>query len=439
MNPWSLTVMPAMDRLAEVLIWRRRELGDSIFTYEALFDMAQQILGRAFGPNWLSIIKSVLFVIFSFTSQVQEQSNYRPHAEAALTTLQQWYNQSSGLWDTTGWWNSANCLTVLADFAAIDSYAASVGDRVFPNTLGQAQKYNLQLQKVMVGSSIRSYYGAQWPYFPPGMNRPAPVMPVGFLNGYYDDEGWWALGWIRVYDVTGGRQYLQTAINIFDDMTGGWNSSRCGGGIWWDKAHTYENAIANELFISVAAHLANRATGNSAFYRNWALKSWAWFQQSGMINAGHTINDGLTLATCQNNGGTVWSYNQGVILGGLVELNKAAPNQSYISEAQAIANAAIASLTDTNGVLHDPCEPNCGADGSQFKGIFMRNVQVLQEAAPSSRYRSFLDANAEAVWADDRSNDNELSVVWSGPFVVPANASTQSSALDALVAAVAVQ
>jgi len=112
MNPWSLTVMPAMDRLAEVLIWRRRELGGSIFTYEALFDMAQQIFGRAFGPNWLSIIKSVLFITFSFTSQVQEQSNYRPHAEAALTTLQQWYNQSSGLWDTTGWWNSANCLIV---------------------------------------------------------------------------------------------------------------------------------------------------------------------------------------------------------------------------------------------------------------------------------------------------------------------------------------
>jgi hypothetical protein len=40
-----------------------------------------------------------------------------------------------------------------------------------------------------------------------------------------------------------------------------------------------------------------------------------------MINSHNNINDGLSLKICENNGHTVWSYNQGVILGGLVELN----------------------------------------------------------------------------------------------------------------------
>lgn len=125
-----------------------------------------------------------------------------------------------------------------------------------------------------------------------------------------------------------------------------------------------------------------------------------------------------------------------MILGALVALNKASPNSSYITTAQAIADAAIAHLTDSNGVLHDPCEPNCGGDGSQFKGVFARNLQILQKSHGKSSYASFLQTNADAIWADDNQN-GELSVVWSGPFVSPANASTQSSALDAIVGALA--
>jgi hypothetical protein len=126
----------------------------------------------------------------------------------------------------------------------------------------------------------------------------------------------------------------------------------------------------------------------ATFYLSIAESQWNWFQQSGMINSKSLINDGLTSA-CKNNNGTVWSYNQGVILGALVELNKASPNTTYISTAKSIATAAIKDLSDSNGVLHDPCEPNCGADGSQFKGIFMRNLQILQAASPDNGYLSF--------------------------------------------------
>lgn len=156
-----------------------------------------------------------------------------------------------------------------------------------------------------------------------------------------------------------------------------------------------------------------------------------------MINAQHTINDGLNITTCKNNGGTVWSYNQGVILGGLTALYRATKNATYLTTATSIADAAIAALTDANGILHDPCEPNCGADGSQFKGVFARNLQILQSASAQTRWQTFLQNNANSIWANDRDSKSELSVVWSGPFVTPANASTQSSAMDALVGALA--
>lgn len=208
------------------------------------------------------------------------------------------------------------------------------------------------------------------------------------------------------------------------------------GGIWWDRAQTYVNAIANELFLDVAAHLANRVKGGNVNYLSIAKQQWAWFQASGMINSNKNINDGLAQSNCRNNNGTVWSYNQGVILGGLAELTRATGDSSYVNTAQSIADAAMSKLAPS-GILKDPCEPNCGGDGTQFKGIFMRNLQILQKQKGKSSYPTFMDQNANSIWSKDRNSQNQLSVQWAGPFVSPANASTQSSALDALVASLA--
>jgi predicted alpha-1,6-mannanase (GH76 family) len=379
-----------------------------------------------------------LFVLsfgVSSISAATSSQNYTSNAETAFKVLQSWYNTNTGTWNTTGWWNSANCITVIGDLAAVDSSVKSQVSAVYANSIVAAANYNLGVSKIITEDyNIQSFYTEG--DTPPSLTG-RQENPKGFLNGYYDDEGWWALGWIQAYDVTGTAEYLNTAIDIFTDMKNG-STTPCKGGIWWDKEETYVNAIANELYLSVAAHLANRVVQNKQFYLSIAENQWNWFQHSGMINSQSLINDGLTSA-CKNNNGTVWSYNQGVILGAFVELNKASPNTTYLTTATTIAKAAIKTLTDSNGVLHDPCEPNCGADGSQFKGVFVRNLQILQSAAPDNAFLSFIATNAASIWSEDRNAQNQLSVNWAGPFVGSANASTQSSALDALVAAAAYQ
>jgi len=246
----------------------------------------------------------------------------------------------------------------------------------------------------------------------------------------------WALAWLKIYDNTREDKYLQATKFIFQDMTTGWGAP-CGG-MWWDKAHTYSGAIENELLLTVAAQLANRVSTakEKEYYLNWALRQWDWFQQSGMINPYYTVNNGIDVATCRNDNGTIWSYNQGVILGGLVELYRASPNPAYSITAEKIARAAIDHLSDSDGILHDPCEPDCGDDGPQFKGIFMRNLQILQAARPNETFERFIQQNADSIWVKDRGNGDQLGLVWSGPFT-GATASTQSSACDALVAAMA--
>lgn len=216
-----------------------------------------------------------------------------------------------------------------------------------------------------------------------------------WLNDYYDDEGWWALGWIASFDLTGEGKYLDTAKYIFEDMTGGWTTP-CNGGIWWDKKKTSVAAISNELFISVAAHLANRVPDDEKKeYRDWALSAWGWFKDSGIINGDNVINDGIDKNTCKNDGKTVYTYNQGVILGGLAELAKATGDGQYTDEAKKIVGGAINKLTE-NGILTETSGA-LDTQGAQFKGVFVRGLAALNGQAPDGLYASFLKKNAETV------------------------------------------
>jgi hypothetical protein len=152
-----------------------------------------------------------------------------------------------------------------------------------------------------------------------------------------------------------------------------------------------------------------------------------------MINSNSLINDGLD-KNCHNNGATTWTYNQGVIIGGLVDLAQATGDTSLLEHASAIAHAAMTRLIDDQGVLHEPCEPGCGGDGTQFKGIFMRHLGELALATKDSSQRAFLAVNADWIWNAARNGQNQLGQIWSGPFD-SADADRQTSALDALVAA----
>jgi predicted alpha-1,6-mannanase (GH76 family) len=313
-----------------------------------------------------------------------------------MAALQNFYNESTGLYESPGgWWQSANALETTIDFLAranTNLYAQDI-----PNTFNDNNSAN-------------------------------------FLNNYYDDEGWWAVTWIKAYDLTADVTYLNAAKTIFKDMTGGWDST-CNGGIWWSKDRTYKNAIANELFLLVAARLHNRTPGDGGIgsYLDWAQREWSWFNASGMINSSNLINDGLT-SSCQNNGATTWTYNQGVVLGGLTDLYKATADSSLVTKAESIADATITSpaLVNSSGILVEPCEASgCGNDGPQFKGIFAKNLYYLFMTDQNSTYNAFLSQNANSIWSNDRDMDNQFGLHWAGPFDT-ADGARQSSAEDAL-------
>jgi predicted alpha-1,6-mannanase (GH76 family) len=313
----------------------------------------------------------------------------------ALDVLSVWYSHLRGTWTSTGWWNSANILTTLIDFSVYTNDSTTYIDTI----------HNTFLKNVVFD-----------------------------LEGI-DDEGWWGLAWVRAHALTGETQYLTLAKAIFKDMSNYWDN-QCNGGVWWNRARTYKNAVTNELFFALAASLYIHT--NDDTYKTWAMKEWQWLESSGLINSNYLVNDGLT-SQCSNNGQTTWTYNQGVILGGLADLWKITNNDTLLKTATSIATATFKNLVYADGILRETCEPqkSCNGDQSQFKGIFMRHLGYLYTVTKDTQIGGFILSNANSIWNRDRNvtaDKNYLGLYWEGPYD-KADPSRQSSACDCLNAA----
>ncbi|WP_020574210.1 glycoside hydrolase family 76 protein [Actinopolymorpha alba] len=336
-------------------------------------------------------------IVCSGWTKVEKPATQGTPTKRAVAALVKLYNANTGLWKTTGWWNSANALTAVID------YQLATGDRSYEWIIANTYEKNLHAQ---------------------GGN---------FTNDYIDDTGWWALAWIRAYDLTGDPRYLETAKFDADYM---WSSRDdvCGGGVVWNINRRYKNAVTNELFIKAAASLHNRIPGDTK-YLDQALNIWQWFDASGMINSENLINDGLNSATCQNNGDVTWTYNQGIVLGALTELATATNDRSYLDRAKVLADASTRSAyLNPGGVLTEPCEQNgCGGDGPTFKGVYVRNLGELNAALKDRPYQSYLRKQASASYSKGRNRFDQYGLHWAGP-IASISAATQQSAAEAQIA-----
>jgi predicted alpha-1,6-mannanase (GH76 family) len=230
-----------------------------------------------------------------------------------------------------------------------------------------------------------------------------------FVNNYFDDMAWLALATGRLQELSrdsrnpAGQQRnakaLQTLTLQFDSAC----TDDLGGGTFWSKKRDFKNTPAT---APVALFYARRGQPAKA----QALLDWLdarlYDREQGLYQDGLRITDGggVMLESA------IYTYNQGPVLGALLELGGTA----NLKRAASLVAAAAARLTRP-AALHGRnaavlrCEGH--GDGGLFTGILVRYLAL---AAADRRLPAPTRATATALVLDT------AEAFWEGRRILPA-------------------
>ncbi|MGA1838667.1 glycoside hydrolase family 76 protein [Herbiconiux sp. 11R-BC] len=264
----------------------------------------------------------------------------------------------------------------------------------------------------------------------------------GLFNDYFDDMGWLCIAALRLHDAGGSRAsaspYLADAVALFARIHDrGWNPLHGESVSWRVQQPGYKNAPSNGAFAIAALRLFARTGDERMRVAGEAALSWL---TENLLSPGGLVVDGLgRTGGAERDDAWVFSYNQGLYVGALVEAYASSGDETLLARAARTAEAAIAALAP-DGVIRGEqarLDERGGGDVGLFKGVFVRYLALLVGALPPGTDRAELlgflrgttSALAAHLDADGRAGDD-----WSAAPPPVTAMSTQLSAVMALEA-----
>jgi Glycosyl hydrolase family 76 len=208
-------------------------------------------------------------------------------------------------------------------------------------------------------TGVRSYNG----------NVAPPVGPGG--ASYYDDNEWVGIELARLYELNHELTALAQAEQIMEFVMSGWATTGpngqplpCPGGVPFSNAknNTARNTVTDGPGAELAVQLYKIT--HEARYLQFAEMAYGWVRQCLLepngLYADH-INDNGTVQR------TLWSYNQGSMMGAGVLLYQATHEGAYLYQARQTAKAALAYYPYTRLSNENPF----------FVAVYFRNLMYL--------------------------------------------------------------
>lgn len=349
---------------------------------------------------------------------------------AALDVMQDaYFEQWLGTWPTSIDWTAAVLNTHVS--AAISSLTSAPLELLFSSS---------KAQEALAHENLIDRYFDHISAFYFGENA------FGLRNQAFDDMMWVVLGWLEsikfqnlhselhyasgsdvnhtMHQSWHGTQLRRPAahrVRVFYELASqGWDDSLCRGGMVWSPyLSPYKNAVTNELFISASIGMylyfpgdpinspflaADRGKSAPNYGRHdpthlaAAAKAYQWLKDSNMTGYGGLYADGFHIRgwrstqhpgtrQCDVLNTMLYTYNQGIVLGGLRGLWLATNSKEYLRDGHELVRNVIRATGWPNvssrwaglgrgGVLEEICDSSgdCSQDGHTFKGIFFHHL-----------------------------------------------------------------
>ncbi|KAF2036676.1 hypothetical protein EK21DRAFT_51969 [Setomelanomma holmii] len=237
-----------------------------------------------------------------------------------------------------------------------------------------------------------------------------------------DDQAFWSLAVMSALEYqfpepgSAPADYLEVAVNSFNNIIGRWDESSCGGGLKWQiypensYGYNYKNSISNGCAFALGARLA-RYTGNQT-YADWAVKIYDWTKKVGLITDIYEVFDGsddkTNCATVADK--TQWTYNNAMFLHGSAFMYDFTGGDStwkdrtsgFLSHAELLLFKPFENSTD---IMYEwACETgesgrHCNLDQQSFKAYLARFMAKTAVMAPFTKDTITKYLKASAVGA----------------------------------------
>jgi hypothetical protein len=208
---------------------------------------------------------------------------------------------------------------------------------------------------------------------------------------YWDDNEWIAqdlLDWDALHRSAAARR---KAAQIFQALTRAWDPDPqkvCPGGVQWTDARGNDDrntvSTANGAVVGLRLYLLTRRPS----YLDWSRRMMAW------VESCLHDSDGLYGDHVGGNGRidrTEWSYNQGSMLEAYRLLYTATGQQTYLTQAEKIADASLAAFRGRWS--HEP---------AAFGAIFFRRLLDLAAVDRRKNYVAAAQSYAAHLWVKPR-------------------------------------